>query len=127
MGKCYFAHGGTELVIAGRLTFLPGASVEGADGLFDLPAERCATFPLPPDSTATTVARLREDYNRLLAALRGQLPADPATPTMAATGAMGAKAAAGATGVMDATTAPPADASDVLAEGQSVVAGGDGG
>ena len=33
----YFAHGGSELVIGGRLTFLPGASVEGAEGLFDLP------------------------------------------------------------------------------------------
>ena len=25
MTKCYFAHGGNELVIGGKLTFLPGA------------------------------------------------------------------------------------------------------
>ena len=30
----YFAHGGGELVIGGKLTFLPGATVEGGDGLF---------------------------------------------------------------------------------------------
>ena len=32
----YMAHGGDELVIGGKLTFLPGAVVEGAEGLFDL-------------------------------------------------------------------------------------------
>jgi hypothetical protein len=37
--KNYFAHGGNELVIGGKLTFLPGAIVEGGEGLFDLPAE----------------------------------------------------------------------------------------
>ena len=70
--KNYFAHGGNELVIGGRLTFLPGASVEGGDGLFDLPASggTAAVLPALPDSTASTVAALREDYNRLLAALR---------------------------------------------------------
>ena len=31
--KNYFAHGGNELVIGGKLTFLPGAEVEGADAL----------------------------------------------------------------------------------------------
>ena len=33
--KNYMAHGGNELVIGGKLTFLPGASVEGGEGLFD--------------------------------------------------------------------------------------------
>ena len=33
----YFAHGGNELVIGGKLTFLPGATVEGAEGLLDMP------------------------------------------------------------------------------------------
>ena len=71
MSKCYFAHGGNELVIGGKLTFLPGASVEGSDGLFDvLPGERDVTPPFLDDSTATTVAQLREDYNHLLAVLR---------------------------------------------------------
>ena len=64
----YMAHGGDELVIGGKLTFLPGATVEGADGLFDLPTG--IQLPAMPDSEATTVAALREDYNRLLAALR---------------------------------------------------------
>ena len=71
MSKCYFAHGGNELVIGGKLTFLPGASVEGGEGLFDvLPGETDVTLPFLDDSTATTVAQLREDYNHLLAVLR---------------------------------------------------------
>ena len=68
--KNYFAHGGNELVVGGKLTFLPGATVEGADGLFDLPSSGGACLPFLADSTANTVAQLREDYNRLLAALR---------------------------------------------------------
>ena len=69
--KNYFAHGGDQLVIGGRLTFLPGAVLEGGEGLFDVPAGGdAALIPFIPDSTATTVATLREDYNRLLSALR---------------------------------------------------------
>ena len=69
--KNYFAHGGSELVIGGRLTFLPGASVEGADSLFDLPeGGSVAQLPALPDSEASTVTALRQDYNNLLAALR---------------------------------------------------------
>lgn len=67
----FHAHGGSEWVIGGKLTFLPGASVEGAEGLFDLSA---AGEPLQldslSDSDATTVAALREDFNHLLALLR---------------------------------------------------------
>ena len=60
MSKCYFAHGGNELVIGGKLTFLPGASVEGGEGLFDLPpGSETVTLPFLADSTATTVAQLR--------------------------------------------------------------------
>lgn len=67
----YHAHGGNEWVVGGKLTFLPGATVEGAEGLFDLPTvgEPVQLASLP-DSDATTVAALREDYNRLLAVLR---------------------------------------------------------
>ena len=69
--KNYFAHGGNELVVGGRLTFLPGATVEDGEGLFDLPAGSPVTaLPFLADSETTTVAGLREDYNRLLAALR---------------------------------------------------------
>ena len=66
----YMAHGGDELVIGGKLTFLPGATVEGAEGLFDLPSGGAQPLPCMANSEATTVAALREDYNRLLAALR---------------------------------------------------------
>ena len=70
--KNYFAHGGEELVIGGKLTFLPGATVEGGEGLFDLPTGNTAPVQAPyvPDSKATSASALREDYNKLLAALR---------------------------------------------------------
>ena len=67
----YHAHGGNEWVIGGKLTFLPGAVVEGAEGLFDLPAVgEPVILPSLPDSEATTVAALRENFNSLLALLR---------------------------------------------------------
>ena len=73
--KNYFAHGGRELVIGGKLTFLPGAVVEGVDGLFDVSTETTLDLEYEPpkvaDSEATTVAALRANYNALLAALRG--------------------------------------------------------
>ncbi len=68
--KNYFAHGGDELVVGGKLTFLPGATVEGAEGLFDLPATGAVQIPNTADSEATTVAALREDFNRFLRSLR---------------------------------------------------------
>ena len=81
--KNYFAHGGDELVIGGKLTFLSGATVEGGEGLFDLPAGGAVTKTLPalPDSKATSTAQLREDLNKLLAALRsaGWMAAPEAT------------------------------------------------
>ena len=69
----YHAHGGGEWVIGGKLTFLPGAVVEGLEGLFEqFPAAELLehTPPFVPDSTASTVAALREDFNGLLTALR---------------------------------------------------------
>ena len=84
--KNFVAHGGGEWVIGGKLTFLPGAVVEGGEGLFDtMPGGDNAVVQLPfiPDSTATNVATLRENYNRLLAALRttGLMMAEqPETP-----------------------------------------------
>lgn len=70
--KNYFAHGGNELVLGGKLTFLPGATVEGGEGLFDLPTggSEPAALPYIEDSKATTASALREDYNKLLAAIR---------------------------------------------------------
>ena len=69
----YHAHGGSEWVIGGKLTFLPGATVEGAEGLFDLPSAPTPASPTIPyiaDSEATTVAALKDNFNALLAALR---------------------------------------------------------
>ena len=65
----YFANGGNELVIGGQLTFLPGATIEGGDDLFtpSVPFDQVAYVP---DSEATTIAALKDDYNALLAALR---------------------------------------------------------
>lgn len=66
----YHAHGGSEWVVGGKLTFLPGATVEGAEGLFDLPRGEGCALPYIAGSEAGTVAALREDFNRLLSALR---------------------------------------------------------
>ena len=65
----YHAHGGNEWVVGGKLTFLPGAVVEGAEGLFDLPSGGEPPLSYMAPSEATTVAELREDFNRLLSAL----------------------------------------------------------
>ncbi len=74
----YHAHGGNEWVVGGKLTFLPGAVVEGADpgavvegadGLFDLPSGGEPPLSYMAPSEATTVTALREDFNRLLSAL----------------------------------------------------------
>ena len=69
--KNYFAHGGSELVIGGKLTFLPGAEVEGADSLPAAFADQeTAQIPNQKESDATTVAALREDFNELLSKLK---------------------------------------------------------
>ena len=71
--KNYHAHGGSEWVVGGKLTFLPGATVEGLDGLLDkLPSAELLDQKLPyvADSDSGTVAALREDLNHLLSVLR---------------------------------------------------------
>lgn len=68
--KNYFAHGGNELVIGGKLTILPEAVVEGGEGLSDRAGGTGAKVPYIADSEATTVAALKSDFNVLLAALR---------------------------------------------------------
>ena len=82
--KNYFAHGGNELVIGGKLTFLEGATVEGGEGLFDsTPEETTPVLAYQADSTATSASGLKEDFNALLAKLRaaGLMPAEaPAEP-----------------------------------------------
>ena len=66
----FHAHGGNEWVIGGKLTFLPGAVVEGAEGLFDVPDKNIGQLENIPASTATSNAALREDFNRLLSVLK---------------------------------------------------------
>ena len=99
--KNYMAHGGNELVIGGKLTFLEGAEVEnfpgggGGGDSYTLPAASASTLggvkvgsglsvtaegvlsadgvtpaAAQADSTATTIAALKEDFNTLLAAMR---------------------------------------------------------
>ena len=68
--KNYHAHGGSEWVIGGKLTFLPGATVEGGDGLLGENDPDFTQMPNQAASTATTIALLKDDFNALLAALK---------------------------------------------------------
>ena len=70
--KNFFAHGGNELVIGGKLTLLEGATIEGLTDAME-------KIENVPESTATTVAALKENFNALLAALKtvGFMEADP--------------------------------------------------
>ena len=61
----YTAHGGKETVIGGKVTFLPGAEVEGLPAAVLMPKVSAL-----PDSDAKSVAQMREDYNALLGVLR---------------------------------------------------------
>ena len=82
--KNYTAHGGNETVIGGKLTFLPGAQVEGLNDLLDLPEGGGLTAAAnQADSTATTVAGLKDDFNALLAKLKtaGIMTADSPAET----------------------------------------------
>lgn len=66
----FHAHGGNVWVVGGTLTFLPGAKVEGLADLLDLPQGAEIQLAAQKPSEATTVAALREDFNRLLAVLK---------------------------------------------------------
>ena len=62
----YTAHGGKETVIGGKLTFLPGAEVEGLEAL--LPSMQPPQLPAQADSVATTIAALNALLSKLRAA-----------------------------------------------------------
>ena len=62
------AHG-AKSVIGGKLTFLPGATIEGGGDLFGQ-SEPASQIAYIADSEATTIAALKDDFNALLAALR---------------------------------------------------------
>ena len=97
--KNYFAHGGNELIIGGKITFLDGAEVENfpggeGGGSYTLPTASADTLggikvgsgltitdgvlsadgvtpaAYQADSTASSYTQLKEDFNALLAALR---------------------------------------------------------
>lgn len=61
--KNYMAQGGEKLVIGGTLEILEGASVTGLSSSFTPAANQA-------DSTATTIAELKTDFNALLAKLK---------------------------------------------------------
>ena len=65
----YFANGGNELVIGGKFTFLPGATIEGGDDLFGQ-SSSIESISYVADSEATTIAALKDDFNALLTAIR---------------------------------------------------------
>ena len=71
--KNFFAPGGDELVIGGKLTFLEGCSLGGIQYIIPL-------MSYVPDSTAETDEELVEDYNTLLAAIRAFGIMQPAPP-----------------------------------------------
>ena len=79
--KNYFAHGGEQLVIGGKLTFLEGAEVENFPGGNTNSTEA----PYVADSEATTVANLKNDFNALLAVLRTAGVLSPEAPASSGT------------------------------------------
>ena len=88
--KNYMAHGGEELVIGGKLTFLDGAEVENFPG--STSSGTTGGKPYVADSEATTVANLKNDFNALLAVLRtagvlsSEAPASSGTDSTEETG-----------------------------------------
>lgn len=80
--KNYTAHGGNETVIGGKLTFLPGATVEGGEGLFGDASPSFTQLPNQAASEATTVSGLKDSFNSLLAVLKtaGLMVADATAP-----------------------------------------------
>lgn len=74
----YFAHGGNELVIGGKLTFLTGATVEGGEGLFDGGDSSGYTLPV---ASAETLGGVKIGSG--LTITDGVLSADGITPAAA--------------------------------------------
>ena len=71
MDRIYLAHGGKEVVVGGKVTFLDGASISG--GIIDN----------VPDSTAANLAALKHDFNALLQTIRDAGLMRPATEPVA--------------------------------------------
>ena len=77
--KNFMAHGGNELVIGGKLTFLPGAVVEGGEGLFD--GGEGSDYALPI-AGAETLGGIKVGSGLSITA-QGVLSADGVTPAAA--------------------------------------------
>ena len=77
--KNFMAHGGNELVIGGKLTFLPGAVVEGGEGLFD--GGDGSGYSLPVAGTET-LGGIKVGSGLSITA-QGVLSADGVTPAAA--------------------------------------------
>ncbi len=78
--KNYTEQGGGVTHIGGKLIIEEGASVEGLPSVSPADPQTLPQAANVPDSTATTVAGLKEDFNSLLAALKtaGLMAADTA-------------------------------------------------
>lgn len=63
----YFAHGGNELVIGGKLTLLPTAELDDSEGIL---GSGGTIADYQAASTATTIALLKDDFNALLVNLK---------------------------------------------------------
>ena len=80
--KNYMAHGGNEFVIGGKLTFLPGAVVEGGEGLFDGSGASGGTGYTLPAATASALGGIKVGSG-LSVTVEGVLSADGITPAAA--------------------------------------------
>ena len=78
MTRCYFAHGGNELVVGGKLTILPEATVNDPGHV--LPSGGFTPAACQASSEASTLKALVADFNELLAALKaaGLMACSPA-------------------------------------------------
>ena len=63
----YFAHGGNELVIDGKLTLLSTAELDDSEGIL---GSGGGIADYQEASTATTIALLKDDFNALLVNLK---------------------------------------------------------
>ena len=80
----YFAQGGNELVIGGKLTFLPGATIEGGDDLFGQ-SEPASQIAYIADSEATTIAALKDELR--IGVMEADIDSDVDAKAIAAAGA----------------------------------------
>ena len=80
--KNYMAHGGNEFVIGGKLTFLPGAVVEGGEGLFGGSGASSGTGYTLPAATASALGGIKVGAGLSVTA-EGVLSADGITPAAA--------------------------------------------